>query len=235
MSFRVRNSPPTTQGGESGCEIPKYATGALLSLDAINPSGSGYARTWQFATTMPFAVTLLMTNAENNNVVSATVKLPSYTSPADVSLFTTTESDFVVDLTGYTTDCSAYSEYLAFVPTCSFACLPVDVAAAQTGDSMRFASKCFSSIQNHGDAIGCGSFQGLCIPSTPPPAPGSSTPTATSASADCRLLVVPCSAGCYTPTPGTFAWSCFKVLKDAGEVVQCTDDSHRGFCGPVTT
>lgn len=110
LNFAVRaapTSPAPAQGGQAGCSVPYNATGAVLHLIAIQPSGNGHALMWPYGTPQPVASVLNVTVLQTES--TATVALLGANGPAmDVSLrnigFLTY---WVVDLVAYTVPSTA--------------------------------------------------------------------------------------------------------------------------------
>ncbi len=161
MTFRARGSAGDLQGGQAGCGVPKQATGVILNLIAVSPDSVGYARLSAWSSNASLPVTLMLNQNQNNNS-EAILPLADFDFPADVNLYSTIGSHFVVEVTGYLTDCTMYDEYKAFVPLCSAACLPATVVVANTGDSPRQVSRCFERLTDHRDAMGCGAQRSIC-------------------------------------------------------------------------
>lgn len=165
IDFKVRgNSNSSAQGGEVNCDIPSYATGVVVSLVAVNPAASGYARIYQWNTPPPLAVTLLITGGQTTNVVSATTALSDFSFPLDIALYSTVASDFVVDLYGYTTDCPQLPTYLAALVTCSSGCSDMFTLASDVvGDTTLNATRCYKRASDHQLAHACAPHS-LCTP-----------------------------------------------------------------------
>lgn len=110
LDFAVRAaplSPAPGQGGQSGCSVPYNATGAVLHLVAIQPSGNGHVLMWPHGTPQPVASVLNVTALQTES--TSTVALFAANGPAmDISVKNVGFSTYwVVDLVGYTVPSTA--------------------------------------------------------------------------------------------------------------------------------
>ncbi len=100
FNVRLRVPPSANLGGQAGCALPKYATGAILSVIAVPPHNPGHLQVHAFGATVPVATR--MNYGLDTVSGEITTALAILGSAFDVTFNLLTSSHLVVDLVGFT-------------------------------------------------------------------------------------------------------------------------------------
>lgn len=98
----VRGFFGADQGGETDCGVPLTATGAVYSIVAVAPEGSGYVRVYKWSGIEPLTATLTVISGDTRND-GAVTPLAQFEGDYDWTLHVVgPRLHIVIDLVGYT-------------------------------------------------------------------------------------------------------------------------------------
>lgn len=104
IEFNVREAstnPGGPQGGASGCAVPKQASGVVLSLIAVTPTGNGHVYLWPADSTQPASSVLNFSGSTTIND-SLFVRLADFGEPDEIALKPSTSGAyFVADIVAW--------------------------------------------------------------------------------------------------------------------------------------
>jgi hypothetical protein len=98
LDVHVRLPIATSQGGDANCGVAEIASGAILNITAVAPSGTGHVKMWAYGTTEPATSVLNVTGAETSND-GLIVKLGGGNAE-NVSLKGSVSAYYVIDVVG---------------------------------------------------------------------------------------------------------------------------------------
>lgn len=104
LSFRVRTPVTSGLGGQSGCSVPKQATGVVMNLTAVLPSGPGHMLV--YASNLSSAPAASRLNFNSGEIAAANeilVRLaPLGSGSSDITIVVgSASSDIVADIIGF--------------------------------------------------------------------------------------------------------------------------------------